>query len=205
MAQKRIVSGVIAIVCTVALWYGYSYGVRYYKQHAWAHVPTTPAAVSDSVKFVSLSCKGVSLLDDVAPLTFTADERTLAVGEVVGDPNRWSNSLYAPNIDQRQDAASAEPRLPNLYLRCRFWRSGGTKFDNEVNQAHLNLKRRDATAFTVRGQLHAPRRPGEYELQIWAVERDPADPNLQFSREWKTTDVIVGRRTVSIRPKETTK
>ena len=204
VTQKRIVIGIVVLGCAIGLWYGYLYGIRYYKEHAWARVPVTPAVISNSVQIRSLTCKSFSLLDDSCPLIFVSNERTPMAGEVEGDPKRWCNSLYASEAERSRSSSLASANLPKLYMRCRFWRSGGTMIDNEMNQSRLDLKRRDADSFIASGTLHAPRRPGQYELQIWAVERDPSDPNLKFSREFVASDVIVGRRVVTVQPVATT-
>ena len=201
MTRKWTAICAVVIICTVASWYGCLYGIRYYKKHAWARVPTMPATVSDSVKVVSLSCKGGSFLNNSVLMEFTANERTPITGEVLGDPQRWCNSLCAGMTRERRAVCFSESKLPMLYMRIRLWRSGGTKLDNEMNQASLSLKPRDTTAFVVSGQLHVPIRPGEYELQIWAMERDPAEPDEFYSREIRPMDVIVGRRTVNVRPR----
>ncbi len=198
MSRKAITVAVSIFVVIAAVWYGSSYWTWYQKEFGWAQLPKQPQPLTDAVKVISLRVNEVSLLENNVPLVWTSRDKHVPDGEVEGDPQRWLNSLY-PKYTIPDVLPTTGPQRV-LQLRYRFWREGGTKFETTALQGLLGLKRKDSKSFQVRGEIRVPRRPGEYEFQIWAVERDPKDLEMILNREFGPDDHLVGRRHISVRP-----
>ncbi len=198
LSRKGITIIALTCVAIVAMWYGYAYWSRYQKEYGWAVLPKNPLPISNSATVKSLSVNDVSLLNNSMPLVWSSGDRHECRGEVEGDPQRWLNSLY-PRYTVPDDLPPGAPRK-YLQLRYRFWREGGTRYENAFVQGLFNLNRKDSTLFVATGVIRVPRRPGEYEFQIWAGERDHKAPERMFDREFGSDDHLVGRRHISVRP-----